>query len=176
MTVVKNNLKSFIYISESGGFIVIKSTLSFISAFVMAIIVLNNTQDWDNGLNYTSKAMSMAHVPENPLKRRAVTKPAMHRIAYAGIVVWEVLTALLCGLGAVLMLLRQPTAGLRLAIWGHVAGLALFMAAFRGVSGQWFLLWRAGQFNGLPDVHRMIGWFLGVLAILLHGKVGSNEM
>lgn len=142
-----------------------KATLSFITAFVMGIIVLNNIQDRENGLTYTAHALAMTHVPDGPLHHRAITDRRYVIGCYSIVVVWEVLIALLSGLGALLLLLNKPF-GLTLARWGHLAGCGLFMGAFRGVSGQWFKMWQAGEVNGLPDAHRMLAWFVGVLLFL----------
>lgn len=142
-----------------------KAVLSLVTAIVMAIIVANNLRDYTNGLAYTAAAMSMTYVPDNPLKSRAITDPRYHRLFYHSVIAWEALTAVLCGLGALLLWRRHP-AGLRMAQWGHVTGAALFMGAFRGVAGQCWLMWRAGVMNGLPDAHRFIGWFIGVLGVI----------
>lgn len=142
-----------------------KPTLSLITAFVMGIIVLNNLQDKRNGLTYTAHALAMTHVPEGPLHYRAITDRRYVIGAYSLVVVWEALTAFLCGLGALLLLLKKPL-GVKVAMMGHLLGVVLFMGAFRGVSGQWFKMWQSGAFNGLPDAHRMLQWFLGVLLFL----------
>lgn len=141
-----------------------KAVLSLTTAMVMSIIVLNNVQDRKNGLTYTAHALNMTYVPDGPLHYRSISDRRYVIGMYTIVVVWEALIAVLCALGAALM---HKRIGLMLSKLGHVLGALLFFGAFRGIAGQWFLMWQSGSFNGLPDAHRMLQWMLAML-VLLH--------
>lgn len=142
-----------------------KIVLSLTTAVVMSIVVLNNLQDKHNGLTYTAHTLNMTYVPDGPLKYRSINDRRYVIGAYTIVVIWEALIALMAAVGALLMCMKR-SAGLSLAKLAHMLGALLFFGAFRGIAGQWFMMWQSGSFNGLPDAHRMLQWMLAVLVLL----------
>jgi predicted small integral membrane protein len=131
-------------------------------ALVYTLIVLNNTTDYGSNDEFVRHVMMMdSTFPENHAMWRAVNSTFMHTAFYVGIIGWEMATMLLCWWGAVQM--AQALRGVetafegakRWAIAGLTIGLLMWLVAFLGVGGEWFLMWQSKTWNGQDAAFRM---------------------
>ena len=64
-------------------------------ALFMALVTLNNVIDYGSNFAFVKHVLSMdTTFPENQLRWRALTSPAVHHVFYAGIIAWEATTTL----------------------------------------------------------------------------------
>ncbi|MBL8383510.1 MAG: DUF2165 domain-containing protein [Burkholderiales bacterium] len=125
-----------------------------IGAFA-AGVVLNNLRDPQSNLRFVTHLMRMDTVfPDTRLKRRAVTDPALHLLAFRLIVAVEAATALLCLAGAARLALALGAdaaafhAAKDVAFAGLGLGFLLWFGGFMIVGGQWFASWQSREWNG----------------------------
>jgi predicted small integral membrane protein len=143
-----------------------------IGAFA-ASVTLNNLVDPRSNLRFVTHLLSMDTVfPDSTLRRRAITSPAMHRLAFALIVLVEGLTALLCMAGAAWLAWHVGAdaeafeAAKAPAFVGQALGFALWFGGFMIVGGQWFASWQSAQWNGRESAF-MFYSAIGVATLLL---------
>jgi predicted small integral membrane protein len=99
--------------------------------------------------------------PGNSGMWRAITRPAVYRMFYAGIILWEAAAAALLGLGVVrLWAARRGSAQAwrRAKTWavvGFTLSLTQWYTAFLTIGGEWFLMWQSRVWNGQEAASRM---------------------
>lgn len=138
-----------------------------------ASVTLNNLVDPRSNLRFVTHLLSMDTIfPDSTLRRRAITSPTIHRLAFALIVMAEGLTALLCLAGAgwlawhlganaeVFEAAKAP------AFAGLALGFGLWFGGFMIVGGQWFASWQSAQWNGRESAF-MFYSAIGVTTLLL---------
>ncbi len=125
-----------------------------IGAFAFAV-AFNNLRDPQSNLRFVMHLMSMDTVfPDSRLKRRAITSPIVHRLAFALIILTELITAVLCLAGSVRLatLLGADVetfhAAKGVAFAGLGLGFALWFGGFMVIGGQWFASWQSKEWNG----------------------------
>jgi len=66
------------------------------------LVAFNNVLDYGTNFAYVKHVMSMDSIAFDPhVAWHAITSTAAHHLAYVGIIVWEALAGVLCGVGAV---------------------------------------------------------------------------
>ena len=137
------------------------------------LVVLNNITDYDSNYQFVRHVLMMdTTFPGNHLMWRAVNSPRIHTAFYLSIIVWESATMLCCWLGAIKMgrALRGSHAEFnRAEQWAVVAltlGMLMWLMAFLGVGGEWFLMWQSKSWNGQEAAFRMF-CVLGVILLLI---------
>lgn len=125
-----------------------------IGAFAFAV-AFNNLRDPQSNLRFVMHLMSMDTVfPDSRLKRRAITSPIVHRLAFALIILTELITAVLCLAGAVRLAtllgadVETFQAAKAVAFAGLGLGFALWFGGFMVIGGQWFASWQSKEWNG----------------------------
>ena len=91
----------------------IKAFLVFGVAILYTLIVFNNTTDYGSNYEFVRHTLSMdTTFPDNALKGRAITSPALWALAYWSIILAEAVTGLVLALGAfrLMLALRAPAA------------------------------------------------------------------
>jgi predicted small integral membrane protein len=100
---------------------------------------------------------------------RAITNESIWRAAYALIIVMEGLTAVLLGLGAVILLRRLSAPAEvfnRSKVWavaGLTIGFALWFFGFMVIAGEYFAMWQSKEWNGQEAAFRITTVILTVL-------------
>lgn len=149
-------------------------------AVFMGIVALNNVIDYGSNFEFVKHVLSMdTTFPDNKLKWRAMTSPAVHHAFYAGIIAWETLTV--AGLLAAALKLwkfRQSSAtafnaAKSFAVGALVLNLLLWFFAFITIGGEWFAMWQSQIWNGQAAAFRM---FTCVGLILLFVKIPDPEI
>jgi predicted small integral membrane protein len=144
-------------------------------ALFYTLVVFNNLTDFGSNLQLVRHTLTMdTTFPGNHGMWRAIDSPAIHLAFYIGIIVWEIVTAILLGWGAVRLvrLVRRPASAFNQAKGVAVAALTLsltmWLVAFLAVGGEWFLMWQSAAWNGQQAAFRMFTVVGLVMLILLH--------
>lgn len=119
-------------------------------AIMFSIIAINNILDYDSNFQFVKSVVSMDTVLTTQLNWRAVTNPSMQHGIYCIIIASEGLIAIVCWMGAFMMICNRKLypKGVKTATVGLSLGFALFMFAFVIVAGEWFYMWNS-TFRGV---------------------------
>lgn len=133
----------------------------------------------DNLLDYGTNFTAVQHVlamdtlfPGTTTTWRAITSPALQHLAYAGIIIVELLTCVLCGLGAWRMWEARAAsaqtfnAAKDLAVAGLVCGIGLYLFGFLTIAGEWFDMWQSKDWNAQASAFRFMASLAFVLLFL----------
>jgi predicted small integral membrane protein len=138
------------------------------------LVVFNNTTDFDSNYQFVRHVLSMdSTLPGNRAMWRALTMPGWHLAFYWSIILWELVTAILCWWGAIALFraLREPATvfGLakRIPILALTLGMLMWLVAFLIVGAEWFLMWQSHIWNGQEAAFRMFVVVGVVLLIML---------
>ncbi|MEZ0171249.1 DUF2165 family protein [Microvirga sp. TS319] len=149
-------------------------------AFFASLVAFGNITDYATNFAFVQHVFLMDTIfPDATIKYRAITDPTLHNAAYILIIAAEALTAVLCWIGA-LMLLRRLRCdavsfnrGKGIAIAGLTLGFLVWQVGFMSVGGEWFGMWMSKQWNGVPDAFR---FFITILAVLIYLVQRDEEL
>jgi predicted small integral membrane protein len=140
------------------------------------LVGADNVVDYGTNYAFVQHVMSMDTVfPNSTLTWRAITSPALHHAAYALIIAAELLTGVLCVVGAWRLWQSRAlsavafNAAKNTAIAGLVLGFALWFFGFMVVGGEWFQMWQSQTWNGQEAAFRFIGC-IGLVLLFLAQK------
>jgi len=150
-----------------------KIVLVFAIALFYAIVVFNNITDYDSNYQFVRHVLMMdSTFPGNHGMWRAINSPAAHTAFYVAIISWEFVTTLLCLWGGI-RLARAFNADAEefqraknVAIAGLTLSLLMWLVAFLGVGGEWFLMWQSKNWNGQEAAFRMFA-LVGIVLLLV---------
>ena len=138
--------------------------------FYVALVAFGNISDYWTNFAFVTEVLDMDAVPAaSRIRWRAVTSPVLHHAGYILIIATEIVTAVLCTLGAIAMARRlrakaQPfQAAKSMAVAGLTLGFLLFEGGFVAVGGEWFGMWQARDLDAVPSAFRILMTMLGVL-------------
>jgi predicted small integral membrane protein len=150
-----------------------KTALLFAIALFYGFVVFNNLTDYGSNYLFVHHVLMMdSTFPGNRGMWRAIDSSGFHHIFYDSIIVWEILTGLLCLWGCVRLLqaLRGPAAAFnlakRIAIVALTLSLLMWLVAFLTVGGEWFLMWQSKAWNGQDAAFRMFT-VVGIVLVFL---------
>ncbi len=143
------------------------------SFFYLLLVVFGNLTDYDSNYQFVRHVLSMdTTFPGNLGMWRSMTSPWIHRIFYAGIILWEAITCAVIGAGTV-RLWRSRAAeasawkeAKTLAAVGLVLSMLQWFLGFTTIGGEWFLMWQSKAWNGLDPAFRMFAT-MGISLIFL---------
>jgi predicted small integral membrane protein len=151
-------------------------------ALFYTLVVLNNLTDYDSNYQFVRHVLSMdSTFPGNRGLWRAITSPALHRLFYASIIAWEIVTMTLCWWGtARLLRARNDTAAdfaaaRDTAVVALASSLLMWLVAFLTVGGEWFLMWQSATWNGQNAAFRMFAVAGIVLLVLISPEDSSRS-
>ena len=140
------------------------------------LVGADNIVDYGTNYAFVQHVMSMDTVfPNSSLTWRAITSPALQHAAYAAIIAAEVLTGVLCLIGAWRLwnarayFASEFNAAKDVAVAGLVLGFALWFFGFMVVGGEWFQMWQSQAWNGQEAAFRFISC-IGLILIFLTQK------
>lgn len=156
------------------------------SAFVAAIALFATLVAVEN-IFYSSINFAYVHhvflmdtvFADAPTKWRAIENSAIQHIGYWTIVTCETLTAILCWIGSVRMVLSIKAAkkdfqlSKRVAIAGLSIGFLVWHVAFMSVGGEWFGMWMSKEWNGVPDAFR---FFITIVLVLIYVVMPDEQL
>ena len=150
-----------------------KLLLVFAVAVFYSFVVFNNTTDYDSNYQFVRHVMMMdSTFPGNRGMWRSLERPAWHRVFYISIIAWETVTMLLCWWGGWRLaqaLFRTAAVferAKRVAIAALTLSLLMWLVAFLGVGGEWFLMWQSKTWNGQEAAFRMFT-VVGIVLLLV---------
>lgn len=127
------------------------------------LIGLDNIIDYGTNYAFVQHVMSMDTIfPTSTLTWRAITSPLLHHLAYALIIAAELLTGLICIVGARRLWRARAAraqhfnAAKDLATIGLTLGFTLWFFGFMTVGGEWFQMWQSQAWNGQQAAFRFI--------------------
>jgi predicted small integral membrane protein len=143
-------------------------------ALLITLVVFNNLTDFDSNYQFVRHVLSMdTTAPGNHGMWRALASPGIHLAFYLGIIAWEFVTAILLWWGFLRLgrAFRRPApafnAAKSVSIAALVLSMLLWLVAFLGIGGEWFLMWQSPTWNGQEAAFRMFAVVGIVLLILL---------
>jgi predicted small integral membrane protein len=133
------------------------------------LVAFNNTIDYDTNFKFVQHVLSMDSIPADAnVLWRAIRNPQVHHVAYWTIILWELVTGCICGLGAKRLLFalrsKEFEAAKTLPIAGLWLGLLLWSLGFITIGGEWFMMWESSLWNGEAPALRM--FILNAFALL----------
>jgi predicted small integral membrane protein len=138
------------------------------------LVGLDNICDYQTNFAGVQHILAMDTLPAaSAFAWRSVTAPAAHHIAYAGIILVEFGSGLLCLLGALRLwrMLRADAWSFNgakdVAVIGLTAAFALYFFGFMVVGGEWFEMWRSNGWNMQEPAFRFAG-AIGVVLIFVN--------
>ncbi|MET0539523.1 MAG: DUF2165 domain-containing protein, partial [Xanthobacteraceae bacterium] len=142
-------------------------------ALFASLVAFGNLTDYNTNFVFVEHVLSMDTIyPFSTIKYRAITNPKLQHAAYAVIIIAEVITAVLCWIGAI-SLVRNIRADAdlfnarkTLAVLGLTLGFLLWQVGFMSVGGEWFGMWQSQQWNGIPSAFRFVMSISAVLILL----------
>jgi predicted small integral membrane protein len=150
-----------------------KLLLVFAVALLYSFVVLNNTTDYNSNYQFIRHVLMMdSTFPDNRGMWRAINSPAWHTAFYLLVITWETVTMILAWWGGLRMLRarREPAATFNrakgLAIAALSLSLLMWLVAFLGVGGEWFLMWQSKTWNGQDAAFRMFT-VVGIVLLLV---------
>jgi predicted small integral membrane protein len=148
------------------------ATVAAIALFA-SLVAFGNITDYGTNWAFVQHVLSMDTVfPTTTIKYRAIGAPALQTAAYVLIIAAETLTAVLCWIGAVRLLLASGDAvafnrAKGVAVAGLTLGFLLWQVGFMSIGGEWFGMWMSSKWNGVPDAFRFLVTILMVLIYLV---------
>jgi predicted small integral membrane protein len=149
-------------------------------ALLASLVTFGNLTDYNTNYAFVEHVMSMDTIfPFSTIKYRAITEPALHRLAYALIIATEAVTAVLCWIGAVALLLamRADASAFNraktFAVLGLTLGFLLWQVGFVSLGGEWFGMWQSQQWNGVPSAFRFL---MTIIAVLIFVALPDQEL
>jgi predicted small integral membrane protein len=142
-------------------------------AFFFTLVAFNNLTDFNSNYQLVRHVLMMdSTFPGNHGMWRAIHEPWIHVAFYLGIIVWEIVNALLSWWGSVSLLgaLRssQPEfqRAKQIGVVALTSGMLLWFLAFLCVGAEWFLMWQSKLWNGQDAAFRMFA-VEGLLLVIL---------
>ena len=138
-----------------------KTLLTSTLALYFLLVAFNNIIDYDTNFKFVQHVLSMDSIPADAhVQWRAIRSPQLPHVAYWTIILWELLTGCICGLGAMRLFTslrskQEFAAAKALPIAGLWLGLLLWSLGFITIGGEWFLMWESSAWNGEVPALRM---------------------
>ena len=152
---------------------VIKALLVALVALFALLAGLNNITDYDSNFAFVQHVLRMDTIFEgNRLMWRRIEASWVHHLSYIGIIVFEMLTGVLCAAGAWQMFSArsarssQFSRAVLLASWGLATGILLWFGGFLTVGAEWFMMWQSPDWNGQQAAFRIVVCLLACLIFI----------
>jgi predicted small integral membrane protein len=157
-----------------------KAALVAAVALLASLVAFGNLTDYGTNFAFVQHVLSMDAIFEfSTINYRAITNPMLHHAAYALIIAAETATAVLCWIGAVVLLraLRADAAVFNRskgwAIAGLTLGFLLWQVGFMAIGGEWFGMWQSQQWNGVPSAFRFV---MTIMAVLIFVAMPDQDL
>lgn len=156
-----------------------KTALVAAMAFYASLVAFGNITDYGTNYAFVEHVLKMDTIfPNATISYRAIDTPWMWQAFYAVIIAAETLTAIVCWIGAAVMLRRVLADGHHFnrsktwAIGGLSLGFLVWQVAFQSVGGEWFGMWQSQTWNGEDSAFRI---FITMLAVLIFVALKDEE-
>ena len=142
-------------------------------ALLFTLVALDNIVDPLSNWPFVQHVLSMdTTFLEYSLMNRAITSEPVQRFFYGLIVGWELMTAMVCWIGAGILLFKlnatetQFQDAKNTAFFGLFLGFLLYMVGFIIIGGQWFCMWQSHTWNGQDSASVFLSIILVVMLFL----------
>lgn len=157
-----------------------KTLLVFLTGLYFLLVGFDNILAYDINFEFVRHVLLMdTTYANNSLMWRAITDPTLHHAAYWIIIGVELLTGVLCVLGAA-RLYRERYAeaadfhqAKAAATAGLVLGFVLFFFGFNTIGAEWFQMWQSPVWNAQPESFRVL---VSVGIVLLFVCLRDSEL
>lgn len=119
----------------------IKAIIVSTIALFFSLVAFNNLTDFETNRDFIVQVVTMDSVHNENISWRAVCRPQIQLLIYYLFILWEILTALICWLGAY-QIIRHIHAK-NLALIGITMGFVNYMVGFVDLASEWFYLWQS---------------------------------
>ena len=157
----------------------VKTAMVASTALFALVVAYNNMADYNSNYEFVRHTLSMdTTFPDNSLKGRAITSPALWALAYWSIILTEGATGLVLAFGAFRLLraARAPAAVFAAAkpyvVIGVGLGFLVWFTGFMVVGGEWFLMWQSKTWNGQQAAFRI---YMTLLAVGIFVSLPDGE-
>ena len=127
--------------------------MASIAAFFSCIVINNVTDPYINWWGIKHIFSMDTTLDSSRIMWRAITNPSLQKLFYFLIVMWEVMTAVLCWLGAfefIMAKFQRPIKKanpFQCAQAGLLAGFLLYWVGFIVIAGEWFSMYLSPTWN-----------------------------
>jgi predicted small integral membrane protein len=139
-------------------------------ALFATLVSFGNVTDYWTNFAFVQHVLSMDSIfPNSTITWRAITSPALHHIGYCAIIATEIVTAVLCWMGAWTLYQKlwgaaaSFNAAKTYAVLGLVLGFLLWQVGFMTIGGEWFGMWQSKDWNGIASAFRFVAVIAAVL-------------
>jgi predicted small integral membrane protein len=150
-----------------------KALLLCAVGFYYALVVFNNTNDYNSNLTFVRHVLLMdTTFPGNNGMWRAVHAPIIPLLFFVSIVIWETVTGVLCWWGGIHLLRNLHSsastfnAAKKLGVIALTLSLLMWLTAFLSVGSEWFLMWQSKVWNGQQAADHMFA-VVGIILLYL---------
>ena len=150
-----------------------KALLLFALGFYYALVVFNNTNDYNSNLTFVRHVLLMdTTYPGNHGMWRAIHSPAVPLLFFVSIVCWETLTGVLLWVAGFRLIfnLRKSAATFngvkKLGVVALTLSMLMWLVAFLSVGNEWFLMWQSKEWSGEVAAQHMVAG-VGILLLYL---------
>lgn len=145
-----------------------------------SLVALGNITDYGSNFAFVQHVLAMDSVfPDATTTYRAIPEPLLHHATYLLIIAAEVITAVLCWIGAARMFGQRhgPAQSFNRsktwAIAGLTVGFLVWHVGFMSIGGEWFGMWMSDTWNGLESAFRV---FITIVAVLIFVTQRDGEL
>lgn len=127
------------------------------AALFVTLVVINNITDYQSNYLYVQHVLSMdTTFQANEGLWRRIESPVLHHLAYAIIILMEILIAIVgwVGIWRLWRTRSDPVSFNRAkpaAIWALSGGILLWFGGFIAIGGEWFLMWQSEIWNAQEE-------------------------
>jgi predicted small integral membrane protein len=150
-----------------------KALLLFALGFYYALVVFNNTNDYNSNLTFVRHVLLMdTTYPGNHGMWRAIHSPVIPVLFFVSIVCYETLTGVLLWVAGFRLIsnLRTSAAAFngakKLGVVALTLSMLMWLVAFLSVGNEWFLMWQSKEWSGEVAAQHMFA-IAGILLLYL---------
>jgi predicted small integral membrane protein len=148
-------------------------------ALFALIVAVDNIVDYGANFAFVQHVLSMdTTFPDDPLRWRAITSPALWHASYGLIIAGEGATSLAFAIAAWQMARSARgsaaafAAAKRHVHTGALLGFLVWFTGFMVVGGEWFGMWQSQAWNGQQAAFR---FYLTILGVVIYVSLPDGE-
>lgn len=138
-------------------------------ALFALMVAFGNITDYGSNFAFVQHVLSMdTTFPDNALRWRAITSPALWQAGYWLIILGEALTGVVYAIGTGALVCQLSASGAafnrakRFVYVGTALGFLVWFLGFMVIAGEWFAMWQSKTWNGQEAAFRFYVAILGV--------------
>ena len=149
-------------------------------ALLALLVAVDNLLDYGSNYEFVRHVLSMdTTFPNNTLKWRAITEPALWSVAYWLIILTEAVVGVLLAFAALRLATtlrssaRMFNAAKRFAVLGVGLGFLLWFTGFVVVGGEWLAMWQSRAWNAEDAAFRI---YITLLVVIVFVSLPDGEL